>query len=123
MWLRWTKRKACQEQQGIRLRYPSGKCNGLLQSGPHRSTVDLLNAVYGSVNDDDWRNIENKDDNNIGDEPGGSGYSSNGSGGSTNGDVSTGDETPILPNVAVLVASVVVILGLVLTSKKKKHRK
>ncbi len=83
----------------------------------------LLNAVYGSVNDDDWRNIENKDDNNIGDEPGGSGYSSNGSGGSTNGDVSTGDETPILPNVAVLVASVVVILGLVLTSKKKKHRK
>ena len=83
----------------------------------------LLNAVYGSVNDDDWRSIENKDDNNIGDEPGGSGYSSNGSGGSTNGDVSTGDETPILPNVAVLVASVVVILGLVLTSKKKKHRK
>ena len=83
----------------------------------------LLNAVYGSVNDDDWRNIENKDDNNIGDEPGGSGYSSNGSGGSTNGDVSTGDETPILPNVAVLVASVVVILGLVLTSKKKKRRK
>lgn len=55
----------------------------------------LLNAVYGSVNDDDWRSIENKDDNNIGDEPGGSGYSSNGSGGSTNGDVSTGDETPI----------------------------
>ena len=83
----------------------------------------LLNAVYGSVNDDDWRSIENKDDNNIGDEPGGSGYSSNGSGGGTNGDVSTGDETPILPNVAVLVASVVVILGLVLTSKKKKHRK
>lgn len=83
----------------------------------------LLNAVYGSVNDDDWKDIENKDDNNIGDEPGGSGYSSNGSGGSTNGDVSTGDETPVLPNVAVLVASVVVILGLVLTSKKKKHRK
>lgn len=22
------------------IRYPSGKCNGLLQSGPHRSTVD-----------------------------------------------------------------------------------
>lgn len=83
----------------------------------------LLNAVYGSVNDDDWRAIENKDDNNIGDEPGGSGYSSNGSGGSTNGDVSTGDETPVLPYVAVLVVSVVVILGLVLTSKKKKHRK
>ena len=83
----------------------------------------LLNAVYGSVDDDDWRSIENKDDNNIGNDPGGSGYSSNGSGGTTNGDVSTGDDTPVLPYAVVLVVSVAVILGLVLTSKKKKQRK
>ena len=81
----------------------------------------LLNAVYGSVNDDDWRKIEGKDDNNIVD-PGGSGISTNGNGGTTGGDVSTGDDTPVLPYVAVLVVSAAVILALFVTSKKKNRK-
>ena len=87
----------------------------------------LLNAVYGTTSDEDWNNIENKDDNNIDGDDGGSGISSNGSGGyggsGTGSDVATGDETPVLPYVAVLAVSALVILGLVFTSKKKKRRK
>ena len=87
----------------------------------------MLNAVYGTTSDEDWNNIENKDDNNIDCDDGGSGISSNGSGGyggsGTGSDVATGDETPVLPYVAVLAVSALVILGLVFTSKKKKRRK
>ena len=78
----------------------------------------ILNAVYNSVDDDDWEIILGKDDNGIWDDFGGA-PSTNGGGG-YGGDVATGDETPILPYVLALLLAGFVLLNL---SRQKNRTK
>ena len=76
----------------------------------------LLNSVYtANSGGTDWGSIISGDGNNIG----GGGYYPNGTSGPA-GDVQTGDETPILPYVIVLVLSAIVIVAVVVTRKRKK---